>query len=416
MSDVATGRAAPSVARYEAAQQTRATIVDAAAALFVDRGFGAVSLRDIAAAAGLSHPGVLRHFASKDEILDAVVDGLEQRNRAWVDAHGVGIDLYADLARHNASTPGYTALFATLAGEATRSEHPAHQRFRERHRELRTLSAAQFQAAVDDGLLPPDTDVTGEAVRLAAAWDGLQLMSLYLPERVDVPEMVDAYVSRLRGIATPPSGAAASVHPRDDDRAWARAAGYAPGRARRARIIADASALFAARGFHSTSLREVAAKAGIGKSTLLHHFSSKEELLTAVIAHRDATRDEQFGFDIDTADARGLLLDLPAKARDDARREPGLIELYAVLSAEAAAPAHPANAYFERRFELGIAEFARLFARAAEDGQLRQGLDPEREAIWLIALWDGLQLQWLYEPEGVDIGEQLAAHLAGLLR
>jgi len=415
MGEVATQDAAAPVARSEAAQQTRAAILDAAAALFVDRGFGAVSLRDIATAAGLSHPGVLRHFASKDEILDAVVDDLERQNRAWVEANGVGLDLYTELAAHNADTPGYTALFTTLAGEATRSGHPAHQRFRERHRELRALSTAQLQAALEDGVLPAGTDVAGEAVRLAAAWDGLQLVSLYLPDRVDVPTMVDAHIRRLRGVAATEPAAGARP-PRPDGESWADDTGYAPGRARRARIIADASALFAARGFHATSVREIAERAGIGKSTLLHHFSTKEDLLTAVIAHRDSSRDEKLGLDFATADAYTLLLDLPEKARDDTRREPGLIELYSVLSAEAAAPAHPAHAYFGRRFELGIARFAELFARAAADGHLMEGLDPEREALWLIALWDGLQLQWLYDPESVDIGDQLAAHLAQRLR
>jgi AcrR family transcriptional regulator len=408
-------------ARVESAARTRTAILDSAANLFVEQGFGAVSLRDIAAQAGISHPGLLRHFASKDEILDAVVDRLEQGNREWVDANtggleASGLELYENLARHNASVPGYTALFTALGGEATRSGHPAHSRFQERYREIRSLSMAQFQAAVDDGLLPSETDVAGESIRLSAVWDGLQLISLYLPSRIDVAEMFRIHLARLRGVSPEPR-AVTGTEPQAWPTAvkWADALGYAPGRARRAQIIADASALFATRGFHATSVREIAEKVGIGKSTLLHHFSSKEELLGAVIAHRDATLDERVGFDFEAADPLTMLVDLPEAARRDARDEPGLIELYAVLSAEAAAPAHPAHAYFEKRFELGIARFADLFLRAAADGGLRPGLDPETEAIWLIALWDGLQLQWLYDPQSVDVGDQLAAHLQQLL-
>jgi AcrR family transcriptional regulator len=406
----------PASARALAAARTRAAILDSAAVLFVEQGFGAVSLREIAGRAGISHPGLLRHFASKDEILDAVVDGLEQRNREWIDAHAPDLDLYVDLARHNANTDGYTALFATLAGEATRAEHPAHARFRERHRMIRSLSAEQFHAAVDDGLLPHDTDIAGESVRLSAAWDGLQLISLYLPKLVDVATMVEAHIDRLRGASAQSPGLPASRPERWPSAVkWADALGYAPGRERRARIIADASALFATRGFHATSLREIAESVGIGKSTLLHHFSTKEELLAAVVAHRDATLDKRTGFDFEAADPLAMLLDLPEAARRDTREEPGLIELYAVLSAEAAAPGHPAHAYFEKRFDLGIARFADLFARAAADGHLRPGLDPDVEAIWLIALWDGLQLQRLYDPESVDVGDQLAAHIKQLL-
>jgi len=403
----------PASGRAAAAMRTREAILEAASALFVEQGFGAVSLRDIATRAGLSHPGVLKHFASKDEILDAVVDGFERSNGEWIDGHGLGLDMYGDLARHNAEIPGYTALFTTLAGEATRADHPAHRRFRERHREIRTRTMQQFQAAVEDRLLPHDTDIAGESVRLAAAWDGLQLMSLYLPDRADVAGMVDAYVRRLQGLAVTDVPVAPVAPSWPAETTWADALGYAPGRARRAQIIQDASALFASRGFHATSLREIAEKAGIGKSTLLHHFSTKEELLAAVIARRDATLDERHGIDSD--DPLRLLLELPEAGRRDTRQEPGLIELYSVLSAEAAAPAHPAHEYFRGRFELAIARFGDLFARAAADGHLRPGLSPEAEAIWLVALWDGLQLQWLYDPESVDVGDQLAAHLKHLL-
>lgn len=403
----------PTSVRSRAAARTRDAILDAATALFIERGFRAVSLRDIAAEAGLSHPGVLRHFASKDEILEAVVDQLASRTEEWAADREFGLEVFAEIARHNARIEGYIPLFTTLAGEATSAAHPANLRFRERHATLRTRSAEFFESAIAEGALPNDTDVVGDSMRLAAAWDGLQLISLYLPERVDIPAMLEAHLDRLRGIQ--PAAAPSNTVPTGPLTApshWADDLGYAPGRARRARIVADASALFATRGFHATSLREIAERVGIGKSTLLHHFSSKEELLAAVVARRDATIDERSGFD--PADAPlTMLLSIPDGARRDARLEPGLIELYAVLSAEAAAPTHPGHEYFRRRFEVGIARFAELFASAAPD--LRPGLDPEVEAIWLMALWDGLQLQWLYDPESVDVADQLAAHLKQLV-
>jgi len=49
------------------------------------------------------------------------------------------------------------------------------------------------------------------------------------------------------------------------------------------RILAAAEALFANRGFAGTSIQEIAAKAGVSKSNVFHHFKSKEELYITVI-------------------------------------------------------------------------------------------------------------------------------------
>ncbi|WP_157414202.1 TetR/AcrR family transcriptional regulator [Agromyces allii] len=413
--DAAAHAAAP-VSRAAATARTRANIVAAASRLFIERGFGAVSVRDIATEAGLSHPGVIRHFASKDEILEAVVAEFTAITEADLETKfgptGDGLRTFGEVARRNAEIEGYLPLFSVLAGEATSDAHPAHEHFRERHAELRARSSVLFQAAIDAGELPPGTDAMGETIRLAAAWDGLQLMSLYLPGRFDLPTLLDAHLAQLRGEPVPAGLVPASpslplFEPDPVD------VGYAPGRVRRLQIIADASTLFASRGFHATSLREIADQVGIGKSTLLHHFSSKEELLAAVIARRDATIDIRSEFAA-VVGPLNALDGLAESARIAADLEPGLIELYAVLSAEAAAPTHPGHAYFERRFEWGISRFTTLFEAAAP--ALRADLDPVFEATWIIALWDGLQLQWLYDPESVDVAEQLAAHLAHLAR
>ncbi|SFR67762.1 transcriptional regulator, TetR family [Agromyces sp. CF514] len=392
--------------------RTRANILAAASRLFIERGFGAVSVRDIAAEAGLSHPGVAKHFASKDDLLLAVVDELARPNEAWFADLEHGVDTFPEVARHNATIEGYLPLFSTLAGEATSDAHPAHEYFRERHSGIHVDAAAIFREAIEAGELPAATDAIDESIRLAAAWDGLQLISLYLPGRFDLPLVLQAHLDRLRG-AAPPHGLVPSSPAGPPFDAEPVEGGYAPGRARRLQIVADASTLFANRGFHATSLREIAEQVGIGKSTLLHHFSSKEELLGAVIARRDATIDIRSEFAI-TGDPTEMLDGLVDSARLASRVEPGLIELYAVLSAEAAARSHPAHDYFERRFDWAIARFTAFFEAAAP--VLRADLDPAFEALWLVALWDGLQLQWLYDPSAVDIGDQLAAHLAQLAR
>src|SRR5690606_27841845 len=51
----------------------------------------------------------------------------------------------------------------------------------------------------------------------------------------------------------------------------------------RDQILTEAAALFAERGYHGLSMRELAEAAGISKANLYHHFRNKEELFLAVL-------------------------------------------------------------------------------------------------------------------------------------
>lgn len=57
----------------------REEILDAAAALFARRGFHGVSIDDIGSAAGISGPGLYRHFRGKTAVLAEMLLGISQR-------------------------------------------------------------------------------------------------------------------------------------------------------------------------------------------------------------------------------------------------------------------------------------------------------------------------------------------------
>jgi len=390
----------PEVRRYAPGLARREELLDAARDLFAAEGFGGVSLRGIAAKAGISHASLLRYFASKDELLLALLGRWEDANQDWYDAHA---DLPPQtavpaLARRNAETTGYVELFAALTGDAASASHPAHEHVRRRYAQLRTLSHGEH--TVDSALI--------------AVWDGLQIMSLYL-DGLDVPTELEAFYARPAGPggnldATAPDAESGMAVPVLDG-PEAEASGYAPGRERRAKILDSATELFAERGFSSTSLSDIASRVGSSKSTLLHHFGSKDALLTAVLTRRDERVNERIR---ESLAPRAFLREVVEGARGDAAR-PGLIELYTVLSGEATALAHPAHGYFKQRFEWAVAHFASVFAMLKESGQIGADRDPRREAVWFIALWDGLQVQWLYDPASVDIDAELKSHLERML-
>lgn len=73
-------------------RQRRRDLLDAVVAEFATGGMGDRSLRDIAAAVGTSHRMLLHHFGSRDGLLVAIVEQVEQRQMAVLD------DLPADPA------------------------------------------------------------------------------------------------------------------------------------------------------------------------------------------------------------------------------------------------------------------------------------------------------------------------------
>ena len=170
--------------------------------------------------------------------------------------------------------------------------------------------------------------------------------------------------------------------------------GYAKGRAKREEIIEAATGLFGEVGYHSASLREISSRVGISHPGLLHHFPTKEMLLQAVLERRDEVdlvaiyEDRQNGADYFESLVRVV-------ERNAAR--PGIVELFCILSAEATSPEHPAHAYFQRRYDGVLAGTRHELARRAAAGRLRAGIDVSSTARSLVALMDGLQVQFLLE-------------------
>ncbi len=65
--------------RGRAKAARRAGLLEAAAEQISAKGFTAVRLEDIAAAAGISGPGMYRHFSSKSELLDELLIDISRR-------------------------------------------------------------------------------------------------------------------------------------------------------------------------------------------------------------------------------------------------------------------------------------------------------------------------------------------------
>ena len=100
-------------------------------------------------------------------------------------------------------------------------------------------------------------------------------------------------------------------------------------------------------GFRSASLAVIAERAGLSETGLLHHFPSKDHLLTAVLEERDDSEIERARHQVeDEHSSRAeALLDL---CRRNATR-PEMVRLFTVVAAESVDAAHPAHEWFVER-------------------------------------------------------------------
>ncbi|MFI6942937.1 TetR/AcrR family transcriptional regulator [Streptomyces sp. NPDC050418] len=163
---------------------------------------------------------------------------------------------------------------------------------------------------------------------------------------------------------------------------------------RRAEIVRAALEVIAERGYRGASLAAVAERVGLTQQGLLHHFPTKEALLVAVLEDRD-----QWDAAIPRRDWH---LDLLASLVEYNAMRRGIVRTFSALLGEAVTEEHPAAPYFTRRYTDVRADLAELL-RTQYGERLPSGLTPEQVAPLLVAVLDGLQYQWLLDPESVDM-------------
>ncbi|MFD4125369.1 TetR/AcrR family transcriptional regulator [Streptomyces globisporus] len=168
---------------------------------------------------------------------------------------------------------------------------------------------------------------------------------------------------------------------------------------------------FAARGYNNASLAEIADRVGLTQAGVLHYFRSKALLLTSVLELRDQRDIEQLG--PERPQGLDFLRHLVNTALRNAERE-GIVRLYAVLSAESVTDDHPAQDYFRDRYD-GLRAFVADALREACELPADRAESADNAANAIIAVMDGLQVQWLLAPQSVDMAASTDLVVTSLL-
>jgi AcrR family transcriptional regulator len=193
----------------------------------------------------------------------------------------------------------------------------------------------------------------------------------------------------------------------------------AQGREGRDELLTAALHVFARRGYREASMDAIAAEAGYSKGALYWHFSSKEELLVALLDERvDKPMRERFAVLASAPVER----DMTEEANEafgqqlDAEREALLLEReywsLAIRDPELRVR------YAERQTELRQELAAALEARARHLGTPDLGMPAEDVARVVMSIISGLTVDELVEPGSVRpelLGDALGVIYAGLV-
>jgi AcrR family transcriptional regulator len=181
--------------------------------------------------------------------------------------------------------------------------------------------------------------------------------------------------------------------------------------ATRQRVLRSALEAFAVHGYQGSSLTKIAANAGLTTAGLLHHYASKEELLTAVLVERDRLDGARFRLGGFTGlEALDRLVQLVAHNA----ATPGLVQAFTVLMGESVSEGHPARDWFRERYPRRRANLASALHAGIDAGEIRADLDCQSLAAEIIATIDGLQVQWLLDPEHVDMVAVFTHYIDGV--
>ncbi|WP_127473352.1 TetR/AcrR family transcriptional regulator [Microbacterium sulfonylureivorans] len=188
-----------------------------------------------------------------------------------------------------------------------------------------------------------------------------------------------------------------------------RRGSYAKGVAKREEILERALDVIAREGYRGASVKELADAVGLSQAGLLHYFDSKEELFTAILRKRDEVDSVGFGlYEADGSIAMGSIRDGYLGVIRHNADVPGLVQLFARLSVDAADPEHAAHDFFVGRGENIRGVFAQALAARQAAGEITDRIDPTTLARIFQAVADGLQVQWMLEPD-VDMAATVDA-------
>lgn len=171
---------------------------------------------------------------------------------------------------------------------------------------------------------------------------------------------------------------------------------------RKEQIIRAALEVFVQKGYHAANVSDVATRAGVSQGTIYHYFSSKEELFLAayefweIQSLYEALRSSLARSNSPTEQLHFLARLVGERLNQAAALLPANVEFWSHI---------PRNEAVRKSFHRLFSQMRQALAEVVRQGIVRgefAGVNPEETAAIMIAIYDGLILQWLANPQSVN--------------
>lgn len=169
-------------------------------------------------------------------------------------------------------------------------------------------------------------------------------------------------------------------------------------------ILEGAMKLFSRKGYHGTSIEEIAKAAGVTKGALYWHFQSKDDLLRHVILHYEKNFLNRIIQKVKTLEGDAFEK-FEKYARDNAafvyyNRE--LCVSFITLAGEIVGSHHALEREFRRVYKKYENFLSELIIQGQNEEIFKKEIDPKLTALVIVAIIDGVTCQWSMNRDEID--------------
>ena len=188
-------------------EDRRQRILGVAERLLARNGWRTTSLAQIAREAGVTSAGLLHHFESKEQLLNAVLDARDEDDGAHADY--LSGDLITELRRvpeRFERAPELIGTFTVLLVENIAPDAPLHDRMHQRYRAAIDIITNIVERGQRDGQYRQDIDAATTAVEILAFINGMETLWLLDPS-IPLMDVFKGYADSLGRHLAPGSSA-----------------------------------------------------------------------------------------------------------------------------------------------------------------------------------------------------------------
>lgn len=193
----ATESARPYATLLAKGEDRRQRILAVAERLLARNGWRNTSLAQIAKEAGVTPAGLLHHFESKEQLLNAVLDARDADDAIHADYRSG--DLVSELGRvpeRFDRAPELVGTFTVLLVENIAPDAPLHDRLVKRYRDAVDIITAIIERGQESGKYRSDLDAATKAVEILAFTYGMETLWLLDPS-IQLAEVFKGYAESL---------------------------------------------------------------------------------------------------------------------------------------------------------------------------------------------------------------------------